>query len=297
MEYAIRLKNINKYFGKNNHILNNINMEVKKGIIFGIVGKNGAGKTTTMKIMTGLLKETSGSVEIGKGLTIGSLIETPGICGDMTGLENLKLKATAIGNIPNEKLNEILELVGLDKYEKRKAKNYSLGMKQRLGIALALVGDPDILVLDEPINGLDPEGIVEIRNLILNLRDKYGKTILISSHILEELFKIGDEYVIIDNGEVLLQATYRELKERLVGEIEVLTDDVDKLIKLLADNGVNKYSIENQAVLINKNEIEISKLAKMMVENNIKIDGISHKSIAYENLFFSLIKKKKIISE
>ena len=292
MEYAIRLKNINKYFGKNNHILHNVNMEVRKGIIFGIVGKNGAGKTTIMKIMTGLLKETSGSVEVGKGLTIGSLIETPGICGDMTGLENLKLKAKAIGNIPNENLNEILALVGLNQYKKRKAKNYSLGMKQRLGIALAIVGDPDILVLDEPINGLDPEGIVEIRNLILNLRDKYGKTILVSSHILEELFKIGDEYVIIDSGEVLLQATYAELKEQLEGEIEVLTDDVNKLIKLLADRGVHNCLIENQVVLINKNEISISKLAKMMVENNIKIDGICRKSIAYEDLFFNLIEKK-----
>ena len=278
MDCVIELKNINKSFGKSN-ILNNVNMQVNKGIIFGIVGKNGAGKTTIMKIVTGLIKETSGSVEIGEGLTIGSLIETPGICDDMNGFQNLKLKAKAIGNISNDNLNEILTIVGLGKYKNRKAKYYSLGMKQRLGIALAMVGNPDILVLDEPINGLDPEGIVEIRNLLLKLKDKYGKTILVSSHILEELFKIGDEYIIIDRGEVLLQETSNELKKQMEGEIEVLTDNVDELLKVLDKNGVKQYKIEDERVLIKKNEIMISQLAKIMVENNIKINGIGYKSI------------------
>lgn len=292
MESVIRLKNINKNFGKSNQVLNNINLEVKKGIIFGIVGKNGAGKTTLMKIITGLLKENSGSVEIEKDLKIGALIENPGICGDMTGLQNLKLKAKAIGKISDDNLEEIIERVGLGSYKRTKAKNYSLGMKQRLGIALALVGNPDILVLDEPINGLDPEGIFEIRNLLLDLRDNYGKTILVSSHILEELFKIGDEYVIIDSGEVLLQSSANELKEQLKGNIEVHTNEIGKLIKLLEARGIEKYLVEENMVLINNEEIMISELAKSMVNNDVQIDGIGHRVLSYEDLFFSLIKRK-----
>lgn len=210
MEYILEICNLEKRYGKFNAI-SKLNMKIPKGAIYGLIGKNGAGKTTLIRIVCGLQKPTLGKYTI-YGVSnenkkiiksrkrLGAIIETPSICLDMTAEENIKEQYKLLG-LPNyEGIEELLKLVELDKTGKKTAKHFSLGMRQRLGIAIALAGNPDILILDEPINGLDPEGIIEIRELIIKLNKERGITFLISSHYLDELAKIATCYGIIDKG-------------------------------------------------------------------------------------------------
>ena len=219
MESVLKTNGIIKKFG-NNTILNGINMNINKGDIYGFIGKNGSGKTTFMRVVLSLTQKNDGEVVFFNdkkiedvGLKVGSLIETPGLYKNASAYENLKRFSILYG-ADESKINELLELVGLANTGNRKAKDFSLGMRQRLGIAIALLGDPEFLLLDEPINGLDPEGIKEIRDVIVKLNREKNITFLISSHLLDELSKIVTRYGILNNGVLLEEISAEELKEK-----------------------------------------------------------------------------------
>lgn len=216
MQSFLTITDLSKEFGKK-IIFNGVNLEVKQGDIFGLVGNNGAGKTTLLRIICGLLKETSGKVEFAKEhARIGVLIENPGLYTDMSAYENLKAKTLCLGyRCEKEELYRLIDLVGLTDAGKKSVRKYSMGMKQRLGLALALVGNPDLLVLDEPINGLDPEGIHDFRNILLKINQEQKTTMIISSHILDELEKIATTFCFLHDHRVVKQISSEDMaKER-----------------------------------------------------------------------------------
>lgn len=222
-DYIIQTKNLTKQYGLQKSV-DNLNIHVKRGRIYGLLGRNGAGKTTTMKMLLGLTAPTSGTVHIfGENMQtqsqevlprIGSLIESPGFYPNLTATENLKIFADLRGLTKASYIKSALELVGLPYRDKKLFSQYSLGMKQRLAIALAVMHNPDLLILDEPINGLDPIGIAEVRGFIRELCDLQGKTILISSHILSEIALLADDVGIIDHGVLLEEESLKELEQK-----------------------------------------------------------------------------------
>ncbi|MED3550609.1 ABC transporter ATP-binding protein [Cytobacillus praedii] len=236
-EYVLRTNHLSKRY-KEQIALDNIDLTIKRGSIYGFIGQNGAGKSTLIRVVTGLAYPTSGSIELfGKGSQqeliqarkrIGTIIEGPALYPQMTAAENLEAHRLLKGIPGKECVEKTLALVGLQGTRKKKAKNFSLGMKQRLGLGIALLGDPEFLILDEPINGLDPMGVVEIRELLKKLNQEYGITILISSHILSELHLLATHYGIIHKGELLEQLTVKELNERCQQYIHVKVDDPEK---------------------------------------------------------------------
>ena len=228
MEYVLKTNSLCKNYG-HFKALNGLSMNVPKGSIYGLIGKNGAGKTTLIRLICGLQEPTSGDYvlygkkHIDKDITksrrrMGAIVETPSIYVDLTAYENLKEQYKVLGIPSDDGISEILKLVGLENTGNKKAKNFSLGMRQRLAIAIALIGDPEFLILDEPTNGLDPEGIKEIRDLILHLNQKKHITVLISSHILSELSKFATRYGIIHNGSLIEEFTEEELWKRCISE-------------------------------------------------------------------------------
>lgn len=216
-EILVKLEQVTKRYGKK-AALDNCSLELKKGRIYGLVGRNGAGKTTMMRVIGGLLPATSGQAT--KGTDIGMLIEAPGVVGSMTARENLHFYGLLAGGADAERETELLELVGLEDDKKKKVKDYSLGMKQRLGIAIALLNRPGFVMLDEPINGLDPIGVVEIRKLITRLNEEFGMTVLISSHNLAELYQTATDYIIIDKGVVKKEISHEVLETEKYESLE-----------------------------------------------------------------------------
>lgn len=247
----VRTQGLTKQYG-HHRAVSRISMHVRKGAVYGLIGRNGAGKTTFLKMLAGLASPSSGEIEIfglrGKELAdvrsrIGCLIEAPGIYGNLSAYDNLDLKCRFFGIQKKGYIEEILKIVGLSDTGKKKTKHFSLGMKQRLGIGLALVGEPDLLLLDEPINGLDPQGIVEIRDTILKLNKEKNMTIVISSHILEELSKIATDYGIIHHGELIEEITREELMERCGERIEIATGVPEQIVPILDRLGIQQYQI------------------------------------------------------
>ena len=250
MERILETRGLTKNYGKK-HALDNVSIHVDRGDIYGLVGRNGAGKTTLMKIAGGLANATSGNVsifgkdisELGKlSLQRGLLIEDPGYYPECTGLENLRLKCIANGIKDKDEPEVLLEMVGLKDAAKKRVKKYSFGMKQRLGIALAFVGDPKLLILDEPINGFDPEGIRSMRELILKKKAE-GTTFIISSHILDELSKIATKYGFIDEGKLIEENTVEALQEKCKSKIELLTDNPAGSTTVLEQLGIMNYKV------------------------------------------------------
>ena len=226
MAYYLETKNLNKRY-RSFEAVKNMNVHLKKGDIYGLIGPNGAGKTTLMKMIIGFANPTSGEILIDETQgtkKIGNLIESPGIYGHLDAFDNMMLKAKALGVYDKKEILELLDFVGLSGAGNKKAGKFSLGMKQRLGIALALLGDPEILILDEPINGLDPQGIIEVRELILRLKEERNMTIMISSHILGELQKVANVFGIISGGELIMEITNEELRERCSGDSDSLEE-------------------------------------------------------------------------
>lgn len=268
-------------------IVKDINLDFEKGKIYGIIGKNGTGKTTLMKAMMGLKEVQSGSVE--KENTIGALIEEPGLLKDRTGYDNLKIKAMMEG-IDYGEIKELLKLVGLENAAKRKVKSYSLGMRQRLGIAMAIIGKPEVLILDEPINGLDPEGIKDIRNLFISLREKYNMCIIISSHILEELEKVCDKFIFMNEGRVISVKSKEELREDLVNCTIIKInkeDDIDKVMKKL---NVKKYSVKKNVIKLYGEDIETSDVIEQLVKDKYKVSEAYKSRLNCEEYFFKMIR-------
>lgn len=250
-KYLLSTQGLTKQYGRQKAV-DHIDIHIKKGAIYGFIGRNGAGKTTTLKMISGLARPTDGEIIMfgyrGGGLKnirsrVSCLIEAPGVYGNLSAYDNLKIKCKLFGIQEKSYIPEILEMVGLNHVGKKKVKHYSLGMKQRLGIGLTLVGDPDLLLLDEPINGLDPQGIVEVRDTILRLNEERNMTILVSSHILEELSKIATHYGIIHNGSLLQEMTKEELMKRCSERIEICLDDPKRAVPVLDEMGFTNYQI------------------------------------------------------
>lgn len=226
--------------------LDHINLQIKKGKIYGFIGQNGAGKTTFLRLVTGLAFPTSGTLSLwGKSETvelqkqrkrIGSMIETPALFPAMTAYQNMEIQRIQRGIPDKTVIKRTLDMVGLNDTGKKRVRNFSLGMRQRLGIAMALLNTPEFLILDEPVNGLDPAGIVEIRNLLKTLNREYGMTILVSSHILEELYQTATEFILLDHGNIIEEISDHELNERCKRHIAIQTTNVQKAVMVLEEN-------------------------------------------------------------
>lgn len=296
-EYLLSTHNLTKQFGCHKAV-NRVNLHVKKGAIYGFIGRNGAGKTTFLKMISGLSTPTDGEMTLFgyQGARLGEvrsriscLIEAPGLYGNMSAYDNLKIKCKLFGIQDPNYIHNILRLTGLSDVKKKKTKHFSLGMKQRLGIGLALVGNPDLLVLDEPINGLDPQGIAEIREMLLRLKDEEDMTILISSHILEELSKIATHYGIIHEGNLIQELTREELLQRCSERIEIELEDPRAALPILDCMGFSDYQV------VDKNTIQIyERLQESAVINmelskaGILVKRIGVTSEELENYFLNL---------
>lgn len=256
MEYALRTDGITKIYGKHT-VVDHVSMHVKKGDIYGFIGKNGAGKTTFMRVVAGLAAPAAGTMELfGSGdlekqrQRLGTLIEQPGLYGTMTARDNLEVVRKSFGITGKHAVEEMLEFVGLAQAGKKKVKNFSMGMKQRLGIAIALFRSPDFLILDEPINGLDPEGIKEVRDLLSKLNRERQITILISSHILGELSKIASNYGIIKEGVLIEEFAAEDLKSRCRRCVKLVVDDVQRASTILEEKcHITEYDVPKEGVL------------------------------------------------
>ncbi|ERI90289.1 bacitracin ABC transporter, ATP-binding protein BcrA [Blautia sp. KLE 1732] len=280
--YIIETKNLTKQYGSQKSVAD-LNIHVKRGRIYGLLGRNGAGKTTTMKILLGLTKPTSGEVKIwGKSLKgnekkllprIGSLIESPGFYPNLTGTENLRIFATLRGVPNNHAIKDALDLVGLPYKDKKLFSQYSLGMKQRLAIALAVMHDPELLILDEPINGLDPIGIAEVRSFIRELCNARGKTILISSHILSEISLLADDIGIIDHGALLEEESLAELEQKSSKHIRFTLSDTAQAARILELNfHENHFSIQDDHNLrLHNLDLPVGKIVTAFVENGLEV--------------------------
>ena len=298
-ELIVSTTNLTKVFGKKKAV-DGVSLHITKGSLYGFIGRNGAGKTTFMKMISGLATQTSGEIELfgEKGLKsdamrsrIGTLIEAPGLYPNMTAYQNLKLKTICAGINKPGYIEELLELVGLTDAAKLKTKKFSLGMKQRLGIAMALIGEPDILVLDEPINGLDPQGIVEVRDTLLKLSKERNMTILISSHILEELSKIATHYGIINNGKLIAEMTRDELFAKCEEKVEIKVKDAKLACPVLDSLNLNNYKmIDNETIELYEGLDRVSEISTALVSKGIQLNGISTKSENLEDFYLNITK-------
>ena len=299
-EHVLRTISLNKkYNGK--AVLKDLNMSIKRGDIYGLIGKNGAGKTTLIRLITGLANLSSGSIEIfdgdnDKSITserkrIGTLIEMPAFYGDMTAVDNMELVRLQKGIPGKACINEKLELVGLTNIEKKKVKDFSLGMKQKLGLAMALLGDPEFLILDEPTNGLDPMGIAYMRELLKKLNKENGVTILISSHLLSELNQLATRYGILNNGELVEQLTQKELDEKCKKALEIKTDDLKKTTWVLENilKTTNYKVLPNEVIKVYDYINESGKVSKALSQEGITIYQISISGDNLENYFMSIV--------
>lgn len=298
MEYVLTTEKLSKQY-RNFKALNELSMSVPKGSIYGFVGKNGSGKTTLIRIICGLQRPTQGNYTLyGTNYTeksiirsrrrMGAVVETPSIYLNMNAEDNIKEQYRILGLPSFDGIPNLLKLVGLENTGKKKAKNFSLGMRQRLGIAIALAGDPDFLVLDEPVNGLDPQGIVEIRELILKLNREYQITVLISSHFLDELSRLATHYGFIDNGHIVKEITSKELKGlcRKCARLEVT--DTKALTRVL-DSMSLEYTVISNSYTDVYAEINISQLVFALSKENCELISIHSRNESLESYYMNLI--------
>ena len=296
-KYLLSTQGLTKQYGRQKAV-DHIDIHIKKGAIYGFIGRNGAGKTTTLKMISGLARPTDGEIIMfgyrGGGLKnirsrVSCLIEAPGVYGNLSAYDNLKIKCKLFGIQEKSYIPEILEMVGLNHVGKKKVKHYSLGMKQRLGIGLTLVGDPDLLLLSEPINGLDPQGIVEVRDTILRLNEERNMTILVSSHILEELSKIATHYGIIHNGSLLQEMTKEELMKRCSERIEICLDEPKRAVPVLDEMGFTNYQIvDKERIHIFERLEESAGLNMELAKAGILVREIRTTSEELEDYFLNL---------
>lgn len=298
--YCIETQNLTYKYSEKEIILNNISLQIPNGSIYGFLGPNGAGKTTTLKLILGLLKNQQGTItvfnknfaanriEILKNL--GSLIESPSLYAHLTALENLSI-LQKVYQCPKTRINEVLEIVGLSDTKNKRTGQFSLGMKQRLSIAIALLHKPKLLILDEPTNGLDPNGIIEIRELLKKLNTEDNMTIVISSHLLAELEKMVTHVGVINKGSLVFQGTFDELhlKQTLTSVISFETNSPNKVIDLVLANGITPTEIHNAITIPIVDNQTISKLNKLFVQNNIEVYRITTVNNDLETIFMNLI--------
>ncbi len=298
MEYVLETDGLGKTYG-HFKALSGLNMHVPKGAIYGFVGKNGAGKTTLIRLICGLQRPTSGSFTLygAKNETpgihkarrrMGAVVETPSIYLDMTAQQNLQQQYQILGLPSAEEIPTLLELVGLGDVGKKKAKNFSLGMRQRLGIAVALAGDPDFLVLDEPVNGLDPQGIVEMRELILKLNRERQITVLISSHILDEFSRLATHYGFIDGGRIVKEISAEELENACRKCIRVTVSNTEILARVLDGMGL-EYTVwsDNQADLYGM--VSVTDLALSLSAEGCTLTAMQERDESLESYYINLV--------
>lgn len=297
MENILKTVDITKKFSKKVAV-SAVNMNIKKGDIYGFIGRNGAGKTTLIKMLVGLSQPTSGSIELfdSKNLNkarhkIGTVIEAPAFVPHLNAKQNMLIQWNLLGSKDKSIIDETLKLVGLENVGNKKVKKFSLGMKQRLGIAMTLMGEPEFLILDEPTNGLDPEGIIEIRQMLKKLNQEKGLTILISSHILGELSKLATRYGIINDGVLIDEFTEQELAKRCQSSLIVKVNDINKACEILkSELNTDKFSV------LNENTLEIfdfvdspGKVNSALSKNDVIVESISNKSVDLEDYFMKVI--------
>lgn len=289
MNYILTTDNLTKKYG-DKVAAGNINIHIKQGEIYGLIGRNGAGKTTIMRMISGLSTPTEGSYKFHETHSggIGVLIESPGVYNNRSAFDNLKVKCIAMNCYSKEYVNDLLKTVGLEDTGKKKVRSFSLGMRQRLGIALALAGDPDLIILDEPINGLDPQGIAEVRETLEKLRDEKGITIMISSHILEELGKLANSFGIINNGELIQEFSYDELIARCGKYVTVRTQDNQKAAEIIKDMGINDFEITGNKIRVNECLDRTAEINSKLINSGVSVDEIYTTNLSLEDYYLSL---------
>ncbi len=298
MDYVLKTNALSKNY-KDFKALNGLSMNVPKGAIYGFVGKNGAGKTTLIRLICGLQEPTSGGYMLyGRKNTdkdivksrrrMGAVVETPSIYLDMTAEDNLKQQYRILGLPSFDGLTDILKLVGLENTGKKKAKNFSLGMRQRLGIAIALVGGPDFLVLDEPVNGLDPQGIIEIRELILKLNREHQITVLISSHILDELSRLATHYGFIDSGRMVREISAKELDAACRKCVRMEVTNV-KALACVLDGMKIEYNIISDTTADVFAKMNVSKLTMALSKEGCEVVSMQERDESLESYYVSLV--------
>ncbi len=291
MGVVLKTKGLNKKYGPKT-VTNNISLTINKGDIYGFVGKNGAGKTTFMRLVLGLAFPDSGEIELFGGepvrlarQKIGSLVETPAIYKKCSAYENMK-RFSVFSDSSDKEIKEILDYVGLSDTGRKPAGQFSLGMRQRLGIAIALLGNPEFMILDEPVNGLDPTGIIEVRDLILKLNHERNITFMISSHLLEELSKIATCYGFISEGRLIEEITAQELSEKCSDRIKIVADNPEKAVELLSNTVPRDMIHLNEGnIFIDTDLDKTGEFNKMLVENGVTVKQIYLHSINLEEYF------------
>ena len=285
----IEVKNIHKRYAKH-HALDNVSFNIYEGRICGLIGENGAGKTTLIRIISGLIKQDSGEIVGLKGCKLSSIVEAPALHLNLSAYDNLHYQLLLCGENPShKKIEEVLNLVGLaDVDPKKKAKDFSLGMRQRLAIGLAIIDSPKLLILDEPINGLDPKGIKDIRDILATLKNDFNITILISSHILSELDLIADDYVIMSKGKVIQEDSKLAILSSLANKIIVSTATNHTAIEILTANDCDCTLLPDK-IEVTHTSLTINQMIDVLRKNQIEIFEIYKEQVSFEEYYFNLV--------
>lgn len=299
MEYVLTTQGLCKHYGRFK-ALDTLSMHVPKGSIYGFVGRNGAGKTTLIRLICGLQQPSSGSYTLygaksSNGHTLstvrrrmGAVVETPSIYLDLSAADNLKQQYRVLGRPSDDGILELLSLVGLEDTGRKKARHFSLGMRQRLGIAVALAGEPDFLVLDEPVNGLDPQGIIETRELILKLNQERGITVLISSHILDELARLATHYGFIDRGRILREISAAEWERSCGRHTRITVSDMTALSRVLEERQI-RYTVCSDHAADIYDRLNVTDLVTALACENCRVETIEEREDSLESYYVNLL--------
>ncbi|MBY5021040.1 ATP-binding cassette domain-containing protein [Streptococcus suis] len=290
MSSLLSTQELSKQYGKQKAV-HQVSLTINKGEICGLVGENGAGKTTLLRMLSGLISQTSGTITSSKDCRIGALIESPALQPNLSAIDNLRYMALQLNlKQADEKILETLAIVGLEDVDpKKKSKDFSLGMRQRLAIALAILDDPDFLILDEPINGLDPVGIKEMRSIILNLRNQYGMTILISSHILSELEMVVDRYIIMHKGLIVKEFSKQELEQTLEEQLYLQTNNHPKTLTVLEEKSI-AYKIDKDYISL-PSDTNVMSLIHLLINHEIEVNEIFKQQMSFEDYYLTLLQE------
>lgn len=303
MEYIIQTENLSKNFGKEQAV-SNINLKIRKGEIYGFLGPNGAGKTTTIRMLLGLMKPSSGTIKIfQKDVTkdrinilakVGSLVENPSYYPHLTAYENLEALRKILG-VPKSRIDEVLAIVRLKDAANKKVKGFSLGMKQRLGIAASLLHNPELLILDEPTNGLDPSGIIEIRNLIKRLPAEYGMTIIISSHLLSEIDQMATQVGIVSKGKMIFQDSIEAMRKSAQPKVFIKVSDAEKGWRSLVAHGIKAEHKEGLISLDECSDEKVAHIVQILVQEGILVYRVEEEKRSLEDIFLQMTTGEQLI--
>ena len=301
MEYIVETKNLTKSFGKERAV-SNLEMKIPKGEIYGFLGPNGAGKTTTIRILLGLMRPTSGSVQLfGKDMknsrieilkNVGSLVENPSYYPHLTAKENLEASRKIL-NVPKKRIDEVLQQVRLHGVANKKVKGFSLGMKQRLGIAAAMLHQPELLILDEPTNGLDPSGIIEMRQLIQSLPKEYGMTVLISSHLLSEIDQMATRVGVVSKGKMIFQDSIETMRKFAQASIQVKVNDNEAAWRSLLASGQKADLGEESVTLQAEDDEQVAASIQYLVQQGFSIYRVQEEKRSLENIFLEMTREEQ----